>query len=44
MSQDAHGMWVGGLAAAAVLIVIFLILRFTSVKIPIGRSSSSLRL
>lgn len=36
MSQDAHGMWVGGLAAAAVLIVIFLILRFTSVKIPIS--------
>lgn len=36
MSQDAHGMWVGGLAAAVVLIVIFLILRFTSVKIPIG--------
>lgn len=36
MSQDAPGMWVGGLAAAAVLIVIFLILRFTSVKIPIG--------
>ena len=36
MSQDAHGMWVGGLAAAAVLIVIFLILRFASVKIPIG--------
>ena len=36
MSQDAHGMWVGGLAAAAVLIVIFLILRFTSVKVPIG--------
>ena len=36
MSQDAHGMWVGGLAAAAVLTVIFLILRFTSVKIPIG--------
>ena len=36
ISQDAHGMWVGGLAAAAVLIVIFLILRFTSVKIPIG--------
>ncbi|MCQ4974554.1 FTR1 family protein, partial [Bifidobacterium pseudocatenulatum] len=26
MSQDAHGMWVGGLTAAAVLIVIFLIL------------------
>ncbi|WP_427788763.1 FTR1 family protein [Bifidobacterium catenulatum subsp. kashiwanohense] len=37
MSQDAHGMWVGGLTAAAVLIVIFLILRFTSVKIPIGQ-------
>ena len=36
MSQDAHGMWVGGLTAAAVLIVIFLLLRFTSVKIPIG--------
>lgn len=36
MSQDAHGMWIGGLAAAAVLLVIFLILRFTSVKIPIG--------
>ena len=36
MSQDAHGMWVGGLTAAAVLIVIFLVLRFTSVKIPIG--------
>lgn len=36
MSQDAHDMWVGGLTAAAVLIVIFLILRFTSVKIPIG--------
>lgn len=36
MSQDTHGMWVGGLTAAAVLIVIFLILRFTSVKIPIG--------
>lgn len=36
MSQDAHGMWIGGLTAAAVLIVIFLILRFTSVKIPIG--------
>ena len=35
MSQDAHGMWIGGLAAAAVLIAIFLILRFTSVKIPI---------
>lgn len=36
MSQDAHGMWLGGIAAAVVLLVIFLILRFTSVKIPIG--------
>ncbi|WP_446716504.1 FTR1 family iron permease [Bifidobacterium angulatum] len=36
MSQDAHGMWIGGIAAAVVLLVIFLILRFTSVKIPIG--------
>ena len=35
MSQDAHGMWIGGIAAAVVLLVIFLILRFTSVKIPI---------
>ena len=36
MSQDAHGMWIGGLAAAAVLVVVFLLIRFTSVKIPIG--------
>ena len=36
MSQDAHGMWIGGIAAAVVLLVIFLILRFTSAKIPIG--------
>ena len=36
MSQDAHGMWIGGIAASVVLLVIFLILRFTSVKIPIG--------
>ena len=36
MSQDTHGMWIGGIAAAVVLLVIFLILRFTSVKIPIG--------
>ena len=36
MSQDAHGMWIGGIVAAVVLLVIFLILRFTSVKIPIG--------
>lgn len=36
MSQDAHGMWIGGIAAAVVLLAIFFILRFTSVKIPIG--------
>ena len=36
MSQDSQGMWIGGIAAAVVLLVIFLILRFTSVKIPIG--------
>ncbi|MEE8762056.1 FTR1 family protein [Bifidobacterium subtile] len=35
MSRDSAGMWAGGLAAAAVLIVIFLLLRFTSVKIPL---------
>ena len=36
MSRDAHGMWIGGIAAGVVLLVIFLVLRFTSVKIPIG--------
>ena len=36
MSRDAQGMWIGGIAAALVLLVIFLVLRFTSVKIPIG--------
>ena len=36
MSRDAQGMWIGGIAAAVVLLVIFLVLRFTSVKIPIG--------
>ena len=36
MSQDSQGMWIGGIAAAVVLLVIFLVLRFTSVKIPIG--------
>ncbi|WP_240945130.1 FTR1 family iron permease [Bifidobacterium moraviense] len=36
MSQDSRGMWIGGIAAAVVLVVIFLIIRFTSVKIPIG--------
>ena len=36
MSQDSRGMWIGGLAAAVVLVIVFLIIRFTSVKIPIG--------
>ncbi|PLS24603.1 FTR1 family iron permease [Bifidobacterium imperatoris] len=36
MSQDTHGMWVGGITAAVVLVFIFLLIRFTSVKIPIG--------
>lgn len=36
MSQDTHGMVVGALAAAVVLVIIFLVIRFTSVKIPIG--------
>ena len=36
MTQDAHGMWVGGLLAAAVLLVVFMLIRFTSVRIPIG--------
>lgn len=36
MSQDTKGMWTGGIAAAVVLVIIFLIIRFTSVKIPIG--------
>ena len=36
MSQDSQGMWIGGIAAAVVLVIIFLIIRFTSVKIPIG--------
>ena len=36
MSRDTHGMWIGGLTAAVVLVGIFLLFRFTSVKIPIG--------
>ena len=36
MSQDAQGMWIGGIAAAIVLVMIFLAIRFTSVRIPIG--------
>lgn len=36
MTQDSQGMWIGGIAAAVVLLIVFLIIRFTSVKIPIG--------
>ena len=36
MSQDARGMWIGGIAAAVALLFVFLILRLTSVRIPIG--------
>ncbi|RSX50031.1 iron permease [Bifidobacterium callimiconis] len=36
MSRDSRGMWIGGIAAAVVLVIVFLIIRFTSVKIPIG--------
>ena len=36
MSRDTRGMWIGGLTAAVVLVGIFLLFRFTSVKIPIG--------
>lgn len=36
MTQDGRGMWLGGLCAAAVLAVLFMAIRFTSVRIPIG--------
>lgn len=36
MTKDSAGMWAGALAASAVLLVIFVLLRFTSVQIPIG--------
>lgn len=36
MSRDVQGMWIGGLAAAVVLVIVFLIIRFTSVRIPVG--------
>lgn len=36
MTEDSAGMWIGGIAAAVVLVVIFLVFRFTSVKLPIG--------
>jgi high-affinity iron transporter len=36
MTQDSQGMWLGGIAAAVILIIVFFVIRFTSVKIPIG--------
>ena len=36
MSRDTHGMVIGAVAAAVVLLIIFFVIRFTSVKIPIG--------
>ncbi|RSX46801.1 FTR1 family iron permease [Bifidobacterium castoris] len=36
MTQDGRGMWTGGLAAAAVLAVLFVVIRLTSVRIPVG--------
>ncbi|MCI1219797.1 MAG: FTR1 family iron permease [Bifidobacterium sp.] len=35
MSRDSTSMWAGGLSAALALVAIFLLLRFTSVKIPL---------
>lgn len=35
-SGDSAGLWGGFLAAVALLLVVFLLIRFTSVKIPIG--------
>lgn len=36
MTRDGAGMWAGAIAASIVLLVIFVLLRFTSVQIPIG--------
>ncbi len=36
MTRDVRGMWIGGVAAAVVLVVVFALIRFTSVKIPLG--------
>ena len=36
MTRDAQGMWLGGAAAAVALVAVFLTIRFTSVRIPIG--------
>lgn len=36
MTQDSRGMWIGGLLAAFALAILFVIIRLTSVKLPIG--------
>lgn len=36
MTQDSSGMLAGGIAAAVALVAVFLLFRFTSVRIPIG--------
>ncbi|MFR0558872.1 FTR1 family protein [Pseudoscardovia radai] len=36
MSGSSHDVWVGAASAAVVLVIVFLLIRFTSVKIPIG--------
>lgn len=35
MTKDSRGMWIGGIAAAVVLAIVFVLIRFTSVKIPL---------
>lgn len=35
MTQDSSGMWGGGISAAVILVIIFVIFRYTTVKIPI---------
>lgn len=35
MTKDSRGMWIGGLAAAVVLVLVFVLIRFTSVHIPL---------
>nr|WP_238552319.1 FTR1 family protein [Bifidobacterium cuniculi] len=36
MTDDARGMWIGGLLAAVVLAVVFAVIRLTSARLPIG--------
>lgn len=35
MTRDSAGMWAGGLAAAVGLVIVFIVFRFTTIKIPI---------